>query len=332
MLPLTDPQIQLAHRLTHCAGPIVRVNPNEVHINDPEYYQNIYAGGSVRRIHKDPSALAGFAIPDSVAATVDHGLHRQRRGYMNPYFAPRAIVSMEPLIHERITAMLIRLDQAREAGTPVSLDRAFSAMTADIITNHFFGYHYDYLSIPSLQDPVREGLKGVSETFHWTRFLPWLAVAMKALPVFVVRRVQPAVANLVELRESFEKNITNILQAKEAGDLKQSKSVIVEALGDERIPPKERMISRLVDEGQVILFAGTENSARALSIGFFHLLDNRALLSRVRQDLAPLARIPDEELTLQSLESLPYLVSSGMSLGHVTFMNHMLIISKRQAW
>jgi cytochrome P450 len=45
-----------------------------------------------------------------VAATVDHGLHRQRRGYMNPYFARRSIVSLEPLIHERITAMLRRLD------------------------------------------------------------------------------------------------------------------------------------------------------------------------------------------------------------------------------
>ncbi|KAL9619844.1 MAG: hypothetical protein Q9160_005584 [Pyrenula sp. 1 TL-2023] len=302
-------------------GPIVRINPNEVHINDPEYYHNIYAGGS-RRVDKDPSTLAGFSVPASVAATVDHGLHRQRRGYMNPYFAKRSIVSMEPLIHERITAMLSRLDQAREAGTPISLDRAFSAMTADIITNHFFGYHYDYLSIPDLQDPIREGFKGVSEMFHWSRFAPWLTLAMKALPVSVIRRVQPAVADLLELRGSFEKKITRIIQAKNAGD-PASKSVIIEALDDARIPPQERRMGRLVDEGQVILFAGTENSARALAIGVFHLLENRALLARVRDDLAPLAGIPDEELTLQSLEGLPYLTgvvkeSLRLSYGPVT--------------
>jgi cytochrome P450 len=239
---------------------------------------------------------------------VHHGLHRQRRGYMNPYFARRAIVAMEPLIHERITAMLGRLDQARLAGTAVSLDRAFSAMTADIITNHFFGYHYDYLSIPDLQDPIREGFKGISETFHWTRFVPWLPLAMKALPVALVRAAQPAVADLLELRSSFEKNITRIFQAKDAAD-PASKSVIIEALGDARIPPRERSMDRLVDEGQVILFAGTENSARALAIGMFHLLDKRPLLARVRDDLAALAGVPDDELTLQSLESLPYLVS-----------------------
>ncbi|KAI0202891.1 hypothetical protein F4808DRAFT_449551 [Astrocystis sublimbata] len=145
---------------------------------------------------------------------------------------------------------------------------------------------------------------------------------MKALPLPVVRRVQPAVAELLELRGSFEKNITHILQAKDAGD-PTPKSVIIEALGDARIPPKERMMRRLVDEGQVILFAGTENSARALSIGFFHLLGNRALLARVREDLAPLARVPDEELTLQSLDGLPYLTgvvkeSIRLSYGPVT--------------
>jgi cytochrome P450 len=170
-------------------------------------------------------------------------------------------------------------------------------MTADIITSHFFGYHYDYLSIPDLQDPIREGFKGISQMFHWTRFAPWLPLTMKALPVSVIRRAQPAVADLLELRGSFEKNITRILQAKDASD-PASKSVIIEALGDARIPPKERGMSRLVDEGQVILFAGTENSARALAIGMFHLLENRALLAKVRDDLTALAGIPDEKLTL----------------------------------
>lgn len=295
-------------RLTPWAGPIVRINPNEIHINDPEFYHNIYAGGN-RRVDKDPSTLAGFAVPASVAATVGHSLHRQRRGYMNPYFARRAIISMEPLIHERITAMIDRLDQARQAGIPISLDRAFNAMTADIITSHFFGYHNDYLSIPNLQDPIREGFKGISEMFHWTRFAPWLTLGMKALPVSVIRRVQPGVADLLALRGSFEDNITRIFRAKDASD-PASKSVIIEALGDARIPLSERSMCRLVDEGQVILFAGTENSARALAIGMFHLLDNKELLVKARNDLSLLAGVPDDELTVPSLEALPYLVSA----------------------
>jgi cytochrome P450 len=179
-------------------------------------------------------------------------------------------------------------------------------MTGDIITSHFFGYHNDYVSIPNLEDPIREGFKGISEMFHWTRFVPWLPVFFNSLPTSLIRLGQPAVADLLELRGSFEKNITRILQAKDKSDPAR-KSVIIEALGDDRIPPEERGITRLVDEGQVILFAGTENSARAICIGMFHLLDKRELLARAREELASLANVPDEELTLSSLEALPYL-------------------------
>ena len=270
----------------------------------------IYSGGA-RKVNKDVSTVAGFAVPNSVAATVDHGHHRSRRGYMNPYFSKRSIVSMEPMIHERISALCSRLDGALKEGSMISLDKAFSAMTADIITNRFFGYHYDYLSIPELKFPVRDAFLGVSTIFHVTRFVPWLIKYLKMLPNPMIRLILEPVVDLLELQKGMKENI---LKMQEEKDLEGSanKSVMVEALGDEKIPVKERSITRLVDEGQVIIFAGTETSSRALAVGMYYLLREKTLIEKMRAELAVVSNAPDESWTLQQLEHLPYLVSIEM--------------------
>jgi cytochrome P450 len=259
-------------------------------------------------VEKDRSTVAGFAVPASVAATIDHTHHRSRRGYMNPYFSKRAIVSLEPMIHERISALCRRMDEACEEGIPINLDRAFSAMTADIITTRFYGYHYNYLGLPDMLCSVREAFLGVSTIFHLARFVPSVIPILKRLPTAIIRCILPSVADFLELQDSIKANIVKTLQG---GDMDEasSRSVIIEALGDKRIPASERALDRLLDEGTVIIFAGTETSSRALAVAMFYLLDDMTMIDMLRDELLQLKETADEQLTLQQLESLPYLVS-----------------------
>ncbi|EMD86820.1 hypothetical protein COCC4DRAFT_63008 [Bipolaris maydis ATCC 48331] len=293
-------EIQKMHRKY---GPIVRINPNEVHIDDPSYYDNIYVGGS-HKIEKDPSTVAGFGVPASVAATIPHSLHRSRRSYMNLYFSKRSITAMEPLLHERISALLGRLDSALREEKRISLDKAFSAMTADIITQRFFGYHHDYISVPDLVFPIREALRGASEIFHWTRFIPWATRYLKMLPLSVIRFIFPPLATLLELQKEIKKKIIETCETK---DEEKQKSVIMQALSNESIPKSERTMQRLLDEGQVIIFAGTETSSRALSVGMFYLLSDKSMIGKLRAELSQVAHIPEMELAAANLKPLPYL-------------------------
>jgi hypothetical protein len=69
-------------------GPIVRINPWEVHINDPEYFETIYSTAAFNRV---PQHVSWSNIPNCLVFTVSHNLHRIRRSAMNPFFSKRQV-------------------------------------------------------------------------------------------------------------------------------------------------------------------------------------------------------------------------------------------------
>jgi cytochrome P450 len=75
------------------------------------------------------------------------------------------------------------------------------------------------------------------------------------------------------------------------------------------MPPQERTLDRLGDEGTTIIFAGTETTARALSVGMFHILNDKAILNKLREELDTLPNVSNGVYSHTQLEKLPYLVS-----------------------
>ncbi|KAF7118470.1 hypothetical protein CNMCM5793_007991 [Aspergillus hiratsukae] len=59
-------------RLHQVYGPIIRINPREVHIKDPEYYNEIYAS-SLRKREKDPVLVKQFDLEGSSFARSPKG-------------------------------------------------------------------------------------------------------------------------------------------------------------------------------------------------------------------------------------------------------------------
>ncbi|KAE8344588.1 hypothetical protein BDV24DRAFT_160328 [Aspergillus arachidicola] len=47
----------------------------------------------------------------AAAAAVNHNLHRQHRGYLNPYFSKHVIAGLKSTVHAHITKMLTRFEE-----------------------------------------------------------------------------------------------------------------------------------------------------------------------------------------------------------------------------
>ncbi|KAL1845514.1 hypothetical protein Plec18167_008569 [Paecilomyces lecythidis] len=85
----------------------------------------------------------------------------------------------------------------------------------------------------------------------------------------------------------------------------EKEAVYESVLVNESLPPQERTLTRLEQEGALLALAGTESPALSLSIIFYHLLANPSILNRLR---AELETVPIDASWPQ-LEKLPYLMA-----------------------
>ena len=109
-------------------GPIIRINPYELHVSSPDFYEKLYAGPGKRR-HRWDWMTAQFGMPQSMFGTNDHDSHRIRRAAVSPFFSKGAVRRLQPIIEERIEALLNRFRGFQSSGEPMVLDYAFSAYT-----------------------------------------------------------------------------------------------------------------------------------------------------------------------------------------------------------
>lgn len=80
-------------------------------------------------------------------------------------------------------------------------------------------------------------------------------------------------------------------------------SVYDSVLDSAVLPPKEKSLLRLEQEGALLVLAGTESPAHTLNVTFYHLLANPFILTKLRNELST---VPTPAPWTE-LEKLPYL-------------------------
>ncbi|KAJ5926353.1 hypothetical protein N7516_008126 [Penicillium verrucosum] len=292
-------------------GPIVRITPHELHVADPEFYTEIYAGPTRRR-DKDPRLVRLAGQPMSMFATVDHSLHSSRRSILSNYFSKKSIAGLEDMIQRKVQKLVKRLNLACDQGTIVQLDAASSALTADIISEYAHGVSLDYLDDVNFNNEVADSILSLASVVHVLKFFPFLLDLSKFIPDEVLGKLWPHAANILRLQKLVRAQADVALQS---GGKVDGQVTMFGALCDPSLPSQERTLDRLQDEGFSLIGGGTETTTGTLKICMFHLLNDKALLLKLREELE---QFPSS--TWAELEKLPYMrgvINEGLRLSGV---------------
>ncbi|CAI7625218.1 unnamed protein product [Penicillium pancosmium] len=293
-------------------GPIVRISPNEVHIIDPLFYDEIYAPSSRRR-DKDVRVTKATGVEGSMIATAPHDHHRIRRAILGEFFSRRSILNMTPIIDEYLQKLGDRLGQLHGSKTVIRLDNALNAFTSDIITEYCYGKSWGFLQDEHFRSDTRGALLETANTLHIGQFAPWLIRLLRRVPIHLLRRMQPGKATIFEAMEAVYDQAVSSFNVRprhsSAQTEKNEKRNMFDNLVDPAVPASERTLDRLQEEGLVVLGAGTETVAHTLTISIFYLSRNQDILQRLRTELKQVLPTPSSNASLLELEKLPYLTA-----------------------
>ncbi|OCL12778.1 cytochrome P450 [Glonium stellatum] len=303
-------------------GPIIRINPHEVHIADPDFYDTVFAGATQKR-NKWPWYCNAFgSAPESAFATSDHDLHRKRRAALNPYFSKTKVRSLQPVIEERAEALCKILEEFQSTGEIMKATLGFAAATNDIAMQYAFGRSENRVEAPDFDPSFHDASVSGISVAHLSKHFPWILNLMMSLPDKASIVMNPNMFSFIKL-----KRVSRIKSHKLSEDVlaqleivkanpenhkynADSYPTIFHELLHSSLPPAEKSTTRLADDGQSIVVAGTLTTAGALACALFYLLSQPPTLRRLKEELIkaipdPKARVP----SLATLEQLPYLTS-----------------------
>jgi cytochrome P450 len=221
------------------------------------------------------------------------------------------VVDLGPSIEDKVGKLIARFEQAKKSGDVLHLQLDFAALTADVITDYCYGWSYGYLDAEkgSRSNDLVDAVNGLMVMFHINRFFPFLITIFRNVSPTVLRWLQPQMADLFDLKARLRQQASDTLQKQSLRKLdSEARSTIFDALTNLQLPEGERTLDRLEDESALLLGAGTETTARAITVSMFYLIHNKEIMARLRGELKTVLPTPLSKASWVDLEQLPYLV------------------------
>lgn len=301
-------------------GPIVRINPDELHIDDPEYFNEIFCNSHTSKpIDKSERFKYRFNVPEATVSTVEFEKHRMRRAAISPFFSKARIKSLNGKLTDITERISYRLSsEYAGTGRVINVSDMWATMTADVITELAFARSTDFSAAPDFKSPYSQAMASSVFYAHHTTHFDWLRAAMNWMPDSVLGTLMPPFKPILEYRVAIRSQIQDMLLGRNMDAKEASHLTIFHDILASDLPAEEVAFDRLVQEAMSVNGAGIETTMWALTVATFHVLWNPSIEARLRAELTTAMPDPTSMLTWEELENLPYLsgvIQEALRLG-----------------
>ncbi|KAI0114057.1 cytochrome P450 [Nemania sp. FL0031] len=295
-------------------GPIIRINPDEVHVNDAEFINNIYPTTS-RKTDKPRWVGRRSGTPDSIVATLSHEKHRIRRNSISAFFSAASVGRVEPIIKERLERMLERWSKlGRDGGVVLKMPMVFQAYASDVVTSYAFGGSLGFVDHEDWGEEYFSSQEKYFQLTHIFGAFPIVMSLINNIPSWVMAVFIP---NLSAMSEKQEWRVNRVRQIRASPDPNAVKSTIFEGILSSNLPENEKTDARMANDAQLIVLAGESTTGHTLSAILFELLSHPDVYKTAKDEVTLAMPGKNGVASHADVRKLPYLnavINEGLRL------------------
>ncbi|KAK7973829.1 cytochrome P450 [Apiospora arundinis] len=302
-------------------GPIIRINPDELHIDDPDYYDVVYCNSHASRpIDKIETFRYRFGIPEATVQSASAEVHRRRRAAIAPCFSKARIRSRNADLQAIIERISQRLStEYAGTGKVINVNDLWSAMASDIITAMAFARPTNYSAATDFKSPFAQATGKMVHFAHVMTHFGFLVTALNRLPHTFLGYLAPDVKPILDFQKEMRNQIREILNGSNE-DIKTAPhpTIFHDALSAD-LPPEDMTLGRLQQEAVGVNGGAVETTSWTLSVAVFHIINSPSIKSALQAELVARIPNPGQILPWDELEDLPYLSAVIMEALRLTF-------------
>lgn len=186
--------------MTPLAGPIIRITPNEIHIQDASFFETLYV--KLGPLDKSKGLENRLCHPLAILSTPDRLVHRKRRKALDPFYTRRKVVEQVPVISEMLERICERMENDFLAHSKILLiQEMWGCWATDVIVKYCFGFSKRFIETPDFRSPFHKSFADAEDMVHITEQFPILYSIMNLLPDNLLVWMEPKMSSIVEFNK-----------------------------------------------------------------------------------------------------------------------------------
>ncbi|KAJ5991650.1 cytochrome P450 [Penicillium canescens] len=299
-------------------SPVIRISPNHLHINDPEFYHKVFKVST--DFYKAPYFYEAFGFATSLATITDPHRHKPLRTVIAPMFTGSSVDGMAEqvyeMVHKATGIMAVQSQQGAQRLNVMHFLRCITAnieamayvLQTDISCDLIFGQSLNLVESGYYSDKFLSNLDMFVENVWIMVHAPWIAQFALLLPNSLTNKIVPGYAYF---REQCIAWIERVRQRRAQGitTMTNGRPTLFDVLLAEN-PDKNYKVpanSELIDQAFLFAIAGTDTTSMATTFAIFHILSNPEVLHTLREELRSASAIIKDEFSYRDVRKLPYL-------------------------